>query len=136
MMTKEIVPRENRQAWAQFVMGGELPNEEFRRFLVGLVKEFISSCDAKARMAIESVDRVEWNHEGGICGVVINGRLLSWCKMYLFDDTGYQKRGVLFRDHDDKNAREMVFLVADAFERFLQEKKVPFAIEYRRRTDQ
>jgi len=135
MTTGDIIPRESRQAWAHFVMDVELPNEEFRRFLVGLVKEFISSCDSKAQSALAHVDSIEWNRESGISGVVVNGRLLGWCKMYFFDNTGYQRKGVLFRDHDCEQAREMVFLVADAFERFLHEKKVPFSIEYRRRTD-
>lgn len=123
------------QPWVRFQVS-KRGRKDFRRFMVELIIEFVQKADARNEMESKrlSYQMGKWNEEGGLGMVWIDDYYLLHCKMYLFDEksslydngNGLGYNGVLFRDHDGLEDRHKIFVVFDAFERFLKEKKIKF----------
>lgn len=75
-------------------------------------------------------ERGSWNEENGI---LLNG--FSFCKIYKYDGTEFQKRGLLIRDHYTKRDVEKIQAVADGLEAYLREQHIAYERENRRRRD-
>ena len=123
---KEL-PVEQRDSAASFKFDFEGTEVEFRVWLIKLVQEFVQWCDPKVhRYCIDEIATTPWNSESGIHGFEIEGKLFAWCKMYFYDDPGRYgfKTALVFRDHYSSYALKEVMRIADAFERFLEEKKI------------
>src|SRR3989344_2118364 len=122
------------QHWSlvRFEVPSAQEGSEFQYYLVGLLRDFMlwltPDNEADATMM---ENHPTWNgNEGGI-GLHVHGVYISHCKMYLFDGREESRspysefqpwKGVIFRDHDSQSNTLKVFLIADAFERFLKQK--------------
>jgi hypothetical protein len=120
----------------------ELPSDkrgfDYHRYVVELIAEFVLWADPRNKGDSEMVRyHNTWNEEGGIFLVVDNHPVRS--KMYFFDGgresesplSNYEPwKGVMFRDHAERDIMFVntvnVFLISDAFEKFLQEKGFAF----------
>ena len=127
----------------RFVLPHKGTLNEYCHFLLELLADFALSCDERNANTAESMrfgaGFRTWNEEGGIGFLRIDNQFITTCKMYFHDGmpesgsalTNYEPwKGITFRDHGDEDSRfrntVKVFLLSDAFEKFLQERKVTF----------
>lgn len=113
----------------------------FYKLINSLLVEFVERADEmnaqQARvMSYHGFHRP--NEESGIGICTIDGFFIAHCKMYVCDGTrdsakynpgkNYRPwRGLFFRDHADSNTNTAkVFIIADAFQRFLTSKGIKF----------
>lgn len=123
------------QPWVRFQIS-KRGRRNFRRFMVELIQEFVRKADPRNEVESERLGYQigNWNEEGGLGMIWVDNYYLLHCKMYLFDEkpshsdkgNGLKYNGVLFRDHDGMEDRHKIFVVSDAFEKFLKEKGIKF----------
>lgn len=126
----------------KFVFLTELRGRDFEEYFRLLLADFYDSVSDKpsnkhCSMALrEHYDHYRFNgDEGGVGRFFIGDVFIPHCKAHFLNgvDRGefshYEELfcGVIFRNHPEPpRLKKEVFMVADAFDRFLQEKVVPF----------
>jgi hypothetical protein len=126
----------------RFVMTDNSELHEFQEGISALISEFVRWCDPQKnanQAEVMAWTGVRWNEEGGIGLCYVDGEYVMHCKMCVCDgspesahhSSTYEPwRGILFRDHAEPDCRFVntvkVFLIADAFEKFLLERGIKF----------
>ena len=121
----------------------EIPTDKegwrYRLYLETLLSEMLAEQGEKYAYNRFTLDP-ESNSEGGIGMLHIKGETIVGCKLYWYDGTLIgtpcgQKKGLSFRDHEDKGiwTVHQIFLLSDAFAEFLKAKKIPFCLYSRNR---
>jgi hypothetical protein len=120
---------------------GSLP--EYYEYLRNLLVEFACFCDARnvnQAAAIKAGSGLtKWNEKGGISFLYIDGQYSKNCRLTFSDGTdqcpiglnNYEPwKGIVFSDHQEADVRRAntvkIFLVSDAFEKFLRRRNIPF----------
>ena len=128
---------------ARFEIPSEKEGREYWYFLCHLLEEMLTQQDARNQYNRFSLDE-ESGMEGGVGMVHMKGgEFISHFKLYWFDGTWKGKtpetwqKGLLLRNHEDMGsyATHQIFLLADVLASFLKEKKIPFEMFVRHRSD-
>lgn len=114
---------------------------KYLRLIHNLLVEFVEKADPKNEQETSVIKHRglgEPNQEGGISLCTVDGIFIDHCKMYVCDGTPDSRqhdpnhkwkrwRGLIFCDHADSNRNTAkVFIIADAFEKFLFSKGIKF----------
>jgi hypothetical protein len=122
---------EKYDSFVSFEFHTDLISEEYKQFIYSIIEKFLCSTDLvtdRSWLKQISLNNHRWNEEGYIDAFYIEGELFSGCKLYLCDETDmYWKRTIVFRGHYSKLNVERVFLISDAFEKFLIENDIDFS---------
>ncbi len=136
---------EGMDSWVYFEIAGPKDPPAYRLFVLDLFADFMvfvsphSLMNRAASHGVRSGDYVSWNDEGGISDIDIGEFRISYCKIYAFDGTTQESRGMLITDHNhSKYDVVKVHLIADALEGFLVERGISFKRQNREipRTEQ
>ena len=133
---KEL-PIADRDAWALFKFEFKGYDRDFRPWLVKVIQEFMQWCEPEVFQTwLNMISSMPMNKEGLLYGFKINGKVFGHVKMCFYDGARlgeWNNYSVLFRDHFSPSEVAKVMLVADAFERFLVEKKIGFELTFKTR---
>ncbi len=119
--------------FVRFQLPSELKEEQFRHWLHDLLLEFIQAADRRNEKTAEHCLDYgqEWAEEGGIGIFYVDGVYIDHIKLHLYRDETPRFRdwsGLVFHEHAYKGlpAVAKIYLVTDAFERFLKERGVTY----------
>jgi len=82
------------------------------------------------KLAGDIAMRIGWDESGnhGLGALNIHGKYLVSMKIHYYDESVHPdiKRSIVFSDHYCDHSVEKVNIIADAFEAYLNEKKIPY----------
>ncbi len=117
-------------SWVLIEFATELNGNQYKNFVNDLMAKFITESDStftpeQARQLIARGQ--DWNNEGGIHGFQINGRYISSCKAFYFDESDFNMpQSILFCNHYSENSVKEVFELTGAFENFLKKEGIKY----------
>ncbi len=117
-------------SWVLIEFTTELNGNQYRNFVNDLMVQFITESDStftfnQAKQLVDGGQ--DWNDEGGIHGFQINGRYISSCKAYYFDENDFNMpKSILFCNHYSEDDVKEVFELTGAFEKFLKKEGIKY----------
>lgn len=130
---------DKRDSYVLFQMPSNLTGWQYKEMIMRLLIDFFLWVDPNIKPEwAKRLGMSDWNRESGIASLKVRGQYIGHLKMYLFDDKlphtySELSKHILFRDHYSQLDVERVYLVANAFEEFLQERGVKYIRHNRNR---
>jgi len=123
----------DEDSFVRFKFHTNLVGEAYKQFIHNVLGRFLYSVDTISdrdwldHIVAQHKDR--WNEEGYISNIYIESKFFTpGCKLYLYDETcAGLRRNIVFRDHYSREVVRNVYLISDAFEKFLIDNNITFS---------
>ena len=107
-----------------------LVGEKYKQFIYNTLENFLYSVDSVTdKLWLKQLaEHCEWNEETPWDLFYVDDIFITHIKCYLYDEMDDSSpKQIVFRDHYSESAVKRVFLVSDAFEKFLNDGEIDFS---------